>query len=110
MDDNKANKIAKLNDAFRRSGRGGQVLKTQGIDALPINDQSEIFQKIKSFNDFSKGNDPYGEHDFGAVEHDDNKVFWKIDYYAPDMEHLSEDASDPDKTRRVMTIMLANEY
>jgi Protein of unknown function (DUF3768) len=39
-----------------------------------------------------------------------NKIFWKIDYFAPDMESGSADPADPKQTVRVLTIMLASEY
>ena len=76
---------------------GGRVFKTQGIDALPPQDQAAILQKIQLYNDFTKANDPYGEHDFGEVKFNGEKIFWKIDYYAPDMEHGSENR--PIRTR-----------
>ena len=69
-----------------------------------------IMAAIQSFEDFHPEDDPYGEHDFGAVEIDGTKVFWKIDYYDLAFEMHSEDSANPDVTNRVMTIMLAEEY
>ncbi len=108
MDDNTA-KIAALNDAFRQA-MGEGVYKTQGINALPVADQQQISEKIKLQQDFGEANDPYGEHNFGAIQHNDQKIFWKIDYYNNTRSRASEDPADPNKTSRVMTIMLANEY
>ena len=67
-------------------------------------------RQIKACEEFEPGDDPYGEHDFGTVELEGTKVYWKIDYYSPDLKHHSLDASDPDKTVRLMTIMLTHEY
>jgi Protein of unknown function (DUF3768) len=58
---------------------------------------------------------PYGEHDFGAFDSRDVRFFWKIDYYdrasyAVGDEYGSDDPSDPVKTYRVLTVMLAEEY
>ena len=60
--------------------------------------------------DFTEDNDPHKEHDFGAFEHEEQRFFWKIDYYDRDMIFGSEDPADPKATTRVLTIMLAEEY
>lgn len=103
-------RIAELNDQFRKTFMSGSVLATNGIAGLPEQDQREIFTKVRAFDTFSEDNDPYGEHDFGAIDHKGDKVFWKIDYYDPTITYGSEDPADPTKTRRVLTIMFANEY
>jgi hypothetical protein len=108
---NKAKMIARLNDQFRKTiGQGGRVYMTQGIQALPPEDQLQVLNLVKTFNDFSEGNDPYGEHDFGAFDFKGDRVLWKIDYYDNHMEYGSEDPADPEKTVRVMTVMMGYEY
>ncbi len=105
-----ATRIRYLNDRLRTVGIGGKVLITQGIQALSELDRHLVILKVRAFNEFSEDNDPAHEHDFGAFTHEGHKVFWKIDYYAPSLEYGSEDPSDDEKTSRVLTIMLAEEY
>jgi hypothetical protein len=59
---------------------------------------------------WSHANDPHEEHDFGAFEVEGHKIFFKIDYYDATLTCHSPDASDPAVTKRVITIMLAEEY
>lgn len=104
------NKIALLNDAFRKNFSGGKVMMTAGVDALPDMVKCGALHEVATFSGFNEDNDPYGEHDFGSFELCSRKFFWKIDYYDRDARSGSDDPSDPEKTTRVMTIMLAEEY
>jgi hypothetical protein len=61
----------------------GRLFQTAGISALPLADQSAIREKVETFNTFTPDNDPHGERDFGAFEHNGERIFWKVDYYAP---------------------------
>lgn len=103
-------KIRILNDNFRSTFVGGQVLLSSGICELPIDIKARALLTVQAFMDFTAGNDPYGEHDFGHFELAGDTFYWKIDYYDPDWRYGSEDPADPEKTRRVLTIMLAAEY
>ncbi|MQW86003.1 DUF3768 domain-containing protein [Sinorhizobium saheli] len=103
-------RIRTLNDVLRTTWLTGKVLMTEGIRNLPDQTRSRVAEAIQSFDTFTPDNDPHGEHDFGAVTVAGHKVFWKIDYYAPDMVHGSEDPANPEVTMRVLTIMLAEEY
>ncbi|MGB5863688.1 MAG: DUF3768 domain-containing protein, partial [Sulfitobacter sp.] len=86
------NQISKLNDLLRTTFIGGKVLTTTGIHQLPDDVQEDIITKVRTFDEFTEDNDPYGEHDFGAFQQASaGKIFWKIDYYAPNMEQGSED-------------------
>ena len=106
----KVETIRNLNDRFRQSFMGGKVIRSHSFAELPIVMQLEIMLAIRQFADFNEVNDPHGEHDFVSVDIDGEKYFAKMDYYAPDMEHGSEDPSDPAKTVRVLTIMLCSDY
>jgi len=110
MTDPQTATIRILNDAFRSTFVTGTVLVTPGIRDLPEALRPQIMERVQTFSEFTPDNDPHGEHDFGAFTIEGHKMFWKIDYYAPDMKHGSEDPADPAKTRRVLTIMLAEEY
>ena len=104
-------KIAEMNDLLRTTFMTGRVMITDGIMALPALEKSAILEAVRSFDRFTPDNDPYGEHDFGAIHQPGvGKVFWKIDYYDKSLCHGSEDPADPSKTTRVLTIMLAEEY
>ena len=100
------NKIALLNDEFRTTFSGGKIMMTAGVNALPDMVKAAALQKVADFQEFSDDNDPYGEHDFGVSR----KFFWKIEYYDKRCEFGSDDPADPEKTTRVLTIMLAEEY
>lgn len=104
-------RIRELNDCFRRDGQGrGSIMVTSGVQELGAEFVLESITAVRSFDDFSGDNDPWGEHDFGAVEVQNQKVFWKIDYYDPSMTVGSENPANEAMTHRVLTIMLASEY
>ena len=103
--------IRDLNDRFRRTGHGnGTVVITRGVQDRGPDFVQAAFQAVRSFDAFSEDNDPWGEHDFGAVEIDGEKVFWKLDYYDPSLTAGSENPANEAVTHRVLTIMLASEY
>ncbi|QGP79591.1 DUF3768 domain-containing protein [Sphingobium sp. CAP-1] len=103
-------RIRALNDELRGFRRGGYVTITSGIQALGQAALQAILHKVAAFDAFEGDNDPHGEHDFGALDHEGSHVFFKIDYYDKQLEHGSPDPADPHVTARVLTIMLALEY
>jgi hypothetical protein len=94
--------------------------------SLSASDRSRVRELIETFDAFGEDNDPHGGRDFGCIyqlhdgrwttarprlrENERERVFWKLDYYDRQMEFASDDAANPAITRRVLTIMLADEY
>ena len=106
----KSDRIRLLNDNFRTTLVGGQVVMTQGVAELPLDLKARIILTVQSFAEFDAENDPHGEHDFGSFELAGETYSFKVDYYSPDLTSGSEDPADPEKTARVLTIMRADEY
>ena len=104
-------RVRELNDVFRTSGPGnGTFLITQGVQAEGEDFVRAAATAVRRFAAFSEENDPWGEHDFGAVDVSGQKVFFKIDYYDPTCTQGSENPANEALTHRVLTIMLAGEY
>jgi hypothetical protein len=103
-------RIRLLNDEARRHLVNGTSFLSRGVAALPSADQAAIVDRVRTFEDFAESNDPHGEHDFGTFEHNGQTIFWKIDCYDRDLRYGSPDPADPAVTRRVLTVMLAEEY
>lgn len=93
-----------LNDQFRKSGFG--ITLTNGIQS--VRDLPGLLQAIREFDDFNEDNDPWHEHDFGRLEWNGDKVFWKIDYYNETLDGWEHPLSG--RCKRVLTVMLAEEY
>ena len=83
---------------------------TCGVAELSDMVRAKALQLVAEFDRFTEDNDPSGEHDFGSFELANRRFFWKLDYYDERCECGSEDPSDPIRTTRVLTLMLAEEY
>jgi hypothetical protein len=109
MTDNDHAAIAALNDVCRAQPGAGWVL-TPGVQALSQAALARAVEAVRGFSAFSEDDDPYGERDFGAFQVGQTRLFWKIDYYDLDLCMASPDPADPAVTKRVLTLMLAEEY
>lgn len=103
-------RIRTWNDLLRQLHRGGDVLLSRGVASLDPAMQAKILKAVSTFDNFTEDNDPHGEHDCAILSVEGYRVMFKIDYYDPSYNYASEDPADPQKTVRVMTIMLTEEY
>ena len=107
--EHRAATIAHLNDRLRQAPGPGWLL-TAGVQAKGVAFVAQAIAAVGSFDDFPEEDDPYGERDFGAFALAGQRLFWKIDYYDRALEYASPDPTSPAVTRRVLTLMLADEY
>ena len=95
---------AARNDQIRKSAplmhKDDRFMITRALTAMGQSAVLEALKQTAAQTDFEPGNDPYGEHDFGAFTlSTGDKCFWKIDDY-----------NGHDGIRCVLTIMLASDY
>ena len=111
--------VAEQNDRFRTSWGAdptipGRIVATQGVAALGLGAGLRIMLAVQAFSDFTEDNDPFGLRDFGAFEIEDGgravRLFWKIDLFDTAYRFGSEAPDDPSRTRRLLTILLPDEW
>jgi hypothetical protein len=103
-------RIRELNDLLRKTGVGGDIMITVGVQALSPPEMVSLLNAIRYFERFDADNDPWFERDMGSMAMEGVRYFWKIDYYDVTMRGGSPDPTDPAVTRRVLTIMRSDEY
>ncbi|MFQ8433155.1 DUF3768 domain-containing protein [Amaricoccus sp. W119] len=111
--------IAEQNDRFRMSWGAdgtvpGRIAMTSGIAALGAVAIPRLVAAVRAFAEFSEDNDPWGQRDFGIVSVEQwgetIRVYWKLDLYDADYTFGSDTPEDPERTRRVLTLLLPEEY
>lgn len=110
--------LAEQNDALRQQFAGAteaqaRAVVTRGIQAMfgSADDSNALILAVRGFTDFNEDNDPHEMHDFFVFDFQGEKAMFKIDYYSDStLAYGSNDPADPEKTYRVMTVMLASEY
>ena len=110
-------RIVELNDRCRMGlDRSARIVATRDCLATIAKGDRNIdlviaqARLLKAVRDFRFAADDRTEHDFGALDLDGERIFFKIDYYDAALEYGSEDPSDASITTRVLTIMLARDY
>lgn len=100
--------IAQTNDRLRKMlphlPFPHRCVLTDEIASLAEEKLFKVISNVKNQNNFNEDNDPYGEHDFGSIDFEGQKIFWKFDYFDPELKYYEENGI------RVLTIMFAHEY
>lgn len=110
-------RIRELNDALRTCrdpiaalAMNASIIFTRAVVMRGQAFVNRALAAVVVFDDFNADNDPHGEHDMAFLDVDGARIFFKVDYYDPALERLSDDPSNPEITRRVLTIGLASDY
>lgn len=110
-------RVQQLNDRLRMTGphrKEDMIVLVGDLAHAETELQLIVLHQARAFNAFTEDNDPYGEHDCASFQipvglTSTETFMFKIDYYDPNLEFASNDASDPAITRRVMSLMYARD-
>lgn len=111
--------IAKQNDAFRTSLTAslkapgvpsGKLVMTAGIAARSDEFRAALIEALIDFDAFDSDSDPYGLHEMGVLEIEGERAWFKFDLYDVNYEYGAETPTDPERTRRVLTLLFPSEY
>ncbi len=94
---------------LRTTGFGGKVVLSPGVANLATRDDVVRAVMAQDPNNGPK-HDPTGRNEFGVVNLNNVRYFWKIDYYDRSYTVMSPDPADPLITKRVLTILRADEW
>lgn len=116
-------RVTEQNDRFRRSipsrppgaplpgGLQGRVVFTRTVAARGMLFQLLALLEIAAVSVFEAEDDPDGRHDFGTVEVQGSRVWFKIDLFSDEnMTRGSERPDDPAHTYRVMTVLFPSDW
>jgi hypothetical protein len=106
----KTARIRELNDSFRKTFSGGKVAMTASVKEQTDMVVANALVEVARFSNFTEENDPHGERDFGNFQVVGRTSYWKMDLYNSTMDGGSEDPTDHEKTTRVLTLMLSEDY
>ena len=112
----RAEQIARLNDRARMGlDCTALITFTRGFRAAFCGDDTPggilaQAEALKAIRGHVFKTDAHGERDFGELEFRGRRVWFKIDCYAANLEYGSDDPADASITRRVVTIMLPEDY
>ena len=88
----------------------GQFVMTRGVAELGADARLDLTRSVTAFDAFNTDCDPHGWHEMGVIDFDGTTVWFKIDLYDVDYQYGSSEPSDPEQTRRVLTLLLPSEY
>ena len=108
-------RIRHLNDRLRQDFLYGvhgdnSVVVTSGVIAMGDPFVKAAMRAVANYATFTPECDPWDEHNFGAMPIGPKTVLFKIDYFDLDMRFAAENPAVASQTKRVLTIMLQDEY
>jgi hypothetical protein len=97
-----------LNDNFRRAAKGGIITISMGIHMLGRSEVESIMKRLAG-EEGENSFDTDGAHDAGEITVSNRRIYWEINCFNTDLDDVSPDSTNPDQTKRFMTLMLESE-